>query len=130
MTIGRNNEAPAAYALTSTIRRLLDHLAESGMFSAKDLESISAELSKLAGVLTSSAPHSSPYLRTLLSKRLQKCQEMLKLLQARLDQVAESLLATHEKLVSLFRAISLFNTRARVCFNYHSDHACELMVAN
>ncbi|KAJ2903244.1 uncharacterized protein MKZ38_010196 [Zalerion maritima] len=113
MTVGRNNEAPAAYALTSTIRRLLDHLTEGDVYSAKDLDSISDEVEKLVDVVTSSAPHSSPYLMTLLSKRLEKCSSMLKILQSKLDRLAEPLMATHEKSISIFRSISLFNTRTR-----------------
>ena len=51
MTIGRNNEAPAAYALTSTIKRLLDHLTEVGLYSAKDLDHISATLQNLRQIV-------------------------------------------------------------------------------
>lgn len=115
MTIGRNNEAPAAYSLTSTIRRLLDHLKEGNIYSAKDLESISPEVEKLEKVVVSSSPHNSPFLVTLLSKRLGKCHSMLKALQDRLDLISDQLLGTYESLISLFRSISLFNTRTRVC---------------
>src|SRR5438034_2805162 len=69
MTIGRTNEAPAAYALTSTIKRLLDHLTESGLFSAKDLDSMSTTLATLEGVLKNANAQHSPYLVELLAKR-------------------------------------------------------------
>lgn len=114
MTIGRNNEAPAAYALTSTIKRLLDHLSEGNIYSAQDLGSISAEIDKLDAVVRSSAEHSSPYLMTLLSKRLETCQRLLANLQSKPDKIATPLLSVHENVISLFRSISLFNTRARV----------------
>src|SRR5689334_19283435 len=51
MTIGRTSEAPAAYSLTSTIKRLLDHLTEAGLFCAKDLESMSQTIGKLTSVM-------------------------------------------------------------------------------
>jgi hypothetical protein len=51
MTIGKNNEAPAAYALTSTIKRLLDHLTESKLYSAKDLDHVSQTLESLENII-------------------------------------------------------------------------------
>jgi hypothetical protein len=120
MTIGRNNEAPAAYALTSTIRRLLDHLAEAALFSAKDLESITETVEKLAVNLQkaesdkSSESGHSPYLITLLSKRLELCRASLQSLQKRVERLGEPLPAIHEKLISLLRSISWANTRSRV----------------
>jgi len=128
MTIGRNNEAPAAYALTSTIRRLLDHLAEADLFSAKDLESITETVEKLSANLKhaeadeSNESGHSPYLITLLSKRLDLCRMSLQALQKRLEKLDEPLPTIHEKLISLLRSISWANTRTRVWINLrHAD---------
>ncbi len=73
MTIGRNSEAPAAYALTSTIKRLLDHLSEANLYSAKDLDSMSKTLERLEGMVSKSGHNSSPYLTELLGKRVELC---------------------------------------------------------
>lgn len=115
MTIGRNNEAPAAYALTSTIRRLLDHLTEVDLFSSKDLESISHTVKKLAHNVKSTESDYSPYLITLLSKRLELCEKSLEHLQKRLDRLEDPLPKTYEKLISILRSMSLANTRTKVC---------------
>lgn len=115
MTIGRNNEAPAAYALTSTIRRLLDHLTEVDLFSSKDLESISHTVKKLAHNVKSTESDYSPYLITLLSKRLELCEKSLEQLQKRLDRLEDPLPKTYEKLISILRSMSLANTRTKVC---------------
>ncbi|PHH88441.1 hypothetical protein CDD83_7522 [Cordyceps sp. RAO-2017] len=119
LTIGRNNEAPATYALTSTVKRLLDHLTESDLYSAKDLESIYSTLAKLAENIStaqseeeSQAQH-SPFLLTLLLKRVELCQATLANLQKRLERVGEPLLAVHEKLISILRQISLANTKSK-----------------
>ncbi|KAF4582243.1 UPF0662 protein [Ophiocordyceps camponoti-floridani] len=118
LTIGRNNEAPATYALTSTIKRLLDHLDETNLYSAKDLESISATLKKLSDSISTAkdqgteARH-SPFLLTLLAKRIELCQATLGNLQKRLERIAEPLLATHERLICILRQISLANTKAK-----------------
>lgn len=114
MTIGRTSEAPAAYALTSTIRRLLDHLAEAELFSAKDLESMSETLQKISSVVRSTESRHSPYLVELLSNRLELCQRNLENLQRRLDHLGPPLPAIHEKLISILRSMSLANTRSKV----------------
>lgn len=122
-TIGRNNEAPAAYALTSTIKRLLDHLTEVDLYSAKDLNSISSTLERLSETIRQakkgggpdSSPHHSPYLLELVSKRVERCQQMTENLQKRLGRFGECLLDKHEKIISILRSISLANTKTNVC---------------
>lgn len=119
MTVGRTTEAPAAYALTSTIRRLLDHLAEANLFSAKDLESMSQTLDKLTENNASS--RHSPYLVELIAHRVEKCQASLQKLQQQLDGMAEPLVATHEKLISIIRTMAYANTRSRFNSKEHED---------
>jgi len=114
MTIGRNNEAPAAYALTSTIKRLLDHLTEVDLYSEKDLTHCSHTLAKLREIVKTAEPHYSPKLVTLLSNRIELCQASLTNLQNRLDRLGGDLPTIHEKLISILRSISLANTKAKV----------------
>ncbi|EEY14512.1 conserved hypothetical protein [Verticillium alfalfae VaMs.102] len=113
MTIGQNNSAPAAYALTATIKRLLDHLTEVDLFSAKDLESISETLNQLSRNIKHSSEYSSPYLITLLMNRLDLCKRSLASLQKRLGRLEDPLPKVHEKLISILRSISLANTRTK-----------------
>ena len=121
LTIGRNNEAPAAYALTSTIKRLLDHLTEADLYSAKDLESIRSTLKRLSQTVDEAIVgigrdhHHSPYLITLVTNRVKLCEELLANLETRLGRIAEPLLLAHEKLISILRCISLANTKSKVC---------------
>ena len=120
LTIGRNNEAPATYALTSTIKRLLDHLVEVDLYSAKDLGSIRSSLSGLCNSIQQASTNEStdnqhsPYMLTLLSNRLKLCNATLEKLETRLERIPESLLATHEKIISILRCISHANTKAKV----------------
>ena len=129
LTIGRNNEAPAAYALTSTIKRLLSHLTEADLYSAKDLQSIHSTLTRLGKSISQASEGAvgdkehSPYLLTLLSKRVELCQLTLTNLEKRLDRIAEPLLVKHEKLISILRSISLANTKSKVCsFTFRRVH--------
>ncbi len=114
MTIGRNNEAPAAYALTSTIKRLLDHLTEVDLYSAKDLVHVSSTLENLRVIVKNADGTYSPKLITLLSNRIEVCQALLSNLQNRLDRLGGELPTIHEKLISILRSISLANTRSKV----------------
>ncbi|RYP78395.1 hypothetical protein DL771_000580 [Monosporascus sp. 5C6A] len=121
MTIGRNNEAPAAYALTSTIRRLLDHLTEADLFSAKDLESMSHTLDHLSEIVhNASSNKSAPFLETLLANRISRCRASLNSLQQKLEEIAEPLRPTAEKLVSILRQMAGINTRSK--FNPKEIH--------
>jgi hypothetical protein len=116
MTIGRNNEAPAAYALTSTIKRLLDHLTEVDLYSAKDLTHVSHTLDNLREIVKNASPQYSPKLITLLSHRLDNCQASLLNLQNKLGRLDQDLQVIHEKLISILRSISLANTKTKVRF--------------
>jgi hypothetical protein len=118
LTIGRNNEAPAAYSLTSTIKRLLDHLIEADLYSAKDLESIGATLERLSHSVKQAATRTdgnqhSPVVITLVTKRVELCQALLQKLQERLKRLGEPVLETHERLVTILRSIALANTKSK-----------------
>lgn len=114
MTIGRNNEAPAAYALTSTIKRLLDHLTEADLFSAKDLDSMSHTLEHLSEIIHNPPTNeSSPWLETLIAKRIERCRASLTKLQKKVENIAEPLRPTAEKLVSILRQMAMINTKSK-----------------
>ena len=120
LTVGRNNEAPATYSLLSTIKRLLDHLTEAKLYSAKDLESIKTTLEEISTAISQaqtseeSKTKHSPYLLTLLAKKVELCQTMLETLRTQLGSIGTPLLAIHEKMISILRQISLANTKAKV----------------
>ncbi|KAL9640728.1 MAG: hypothetical protein Q9164_000123 [Protoblastenia rupestris] len=113
LTVGRNNEAPAVYSMTSTVRRLLDHLKEAAFFSAKDLESIGQTLSTMRVTLQRGKETHSPHLLTLLENRMNACQHLLAELRASLVDLSPALTPVHERLVSLLRSISAANTRSK-----------------
>jgi hypothetical protein len=120
LTIGRNNEAPATYAMTSTVKRLLDHLTEAELYSAKDLGSIQSTLEDLSKSIRDAASDPSPdkrhppYMLTLLENRVELCNSTLSRLQKRLQKLPGYLLEAHEKLISILRSISLANTKSKV----------------
>ncbi|KAL9126289.1 MAG: hypothetical protein Q9217_004638 [Psora testacea] len=113
LTIGRNNEAPAVYSMTSTVRRLLDHLKEAAFFSAKDLESIGHTLDTMHNTLQRGNETYSPHLLTLLENRINVCRNLLADLRASLADLSPALTPVHERLVSILRSISAANTRSK-----------------
>ncbi|CAF9931876.1 MAG: hypothetical protein HETSPECPRED_008206 [Heterodermia speciosa] len=113
LTIGRNSEAPAVYSMTSTIRRLLDHLKEAAFFTAKDLESIGQRLDDMQETLQRGKETHSPHLLTLLANQLTTCRGILEQLRISLAGLSPELTPTHERLVSILRSISAANTRTK-----------------
>ncbi|MCJ1340111.1 hypothetical protein MMC09_005405 [Bachmanniomyces sp. S44760] len=113
LTIGRNNEAPAVYSMTSTIRRLLDHLREVSFFSAKDLESLNHTFDDMRETVTRGKNTYSPHLVTLLENRLTSCQKIVDELQATLATLSPDLTPIHQRLISILRSISAANTRMK-----------------
>ncbi|POS85353.1 hypothetical protein EPUL_000705 [Erysiphe pulchra] len=111
MTAGRNNEAPAVYALLSTIKRLLNHLIEADLYSNKDLVHISVTLDRLREVVKKAHGSYSEKLTTLLTSRIDFCQSCLTKLRVRLAQIHEDLHPIYENLICISRLISSANTR-------------------
>ncbi|CAG8983060.1 hypothetical protein HYALB_00006088 [Hymenoscyphus albidus] len=112
MTIGKNNEAPAAYALTSTIKRLLDHLTEVNLYTEKDTAHCSTVLEKLREIVKTDSTHEPNFLK-LLSNRIEVCQLALTNLQNRAPRLGGDLPAIHEKLISIMRSMSSANTKTK-----------------
>ncbi|KAL9016875.1 MAG: hypothetical protein Q9185_005792 [Variospora sp. 1 TL-2023] len=113
LTIGRNNEAPAVYSMTSTIKRLLDHLKEAAFYSPKDLESISQKLDSMGEIIKLGKATHSPHLLKLLENRLNRCRHLLAELQSSLADLSPQLIPVYERLVSILRSISAANTRQK-----------------
>lgn len=114
LTIGRNAEAPAAYSVASTIKRLLDHLKEAGFFSGKDLASIAQELDKIQASVERGRSCHNPAILKLLETRVKNCKLELAELQASLSHLSDELRPTHEKLVSILRTLSGLNMKPKV----------------
>ncbi|KAL8957284.1 MAG: hypothetical protein Q9193_005401 [Seirophora villosa] len=114
LTIGRNNEAPAVYSMTSTIKRLLDHLKEAAFYSPKDLESLSQKLASMQETLKRGKASHSPHLLKLLENRLDTCRHLLSELQSSLADLSPQLIPVYERLVSILRSVSAANTRQKV----------------
>ena len=114
MTIGRNNEAPATYAISSIMKRLLDHLTEAGFYSYKDLMSMERQMQVIYECVKRGQEKYSPHIITLLSDRLDYSQRVLDNLKSRIPKLCQALSPEYEKLVSILRSLAAANTRSCV----------------
>jgi len=126
MTTGRNNEAPAAFAMTSTTRRILDRLMEvRGMCSMTDLKCIAEILSRLDDIVQDTegcneegaACQKSPYVVALLQDRLEQQWEDVQKLHEILSTYQGDLAEVHERLIAVLRKLASENTRSKVRFS-------------
>ncbi|ETN46263.1 uncharacterized protein HMPREF1541_00447 [Cyphellophora europaea CBS 101466] len=122
MAVGRNNEAPGIYAVTSTITRLCEHLKEAAFYSKKDLDSLEHTINKMEETLSHSHEKYSPYLLTRVQYRLEICRTLLKELRDFLSTLSPEMMPIWERLVALLRSIAALNTRSK----YNSKDLHEL----
>lgn len=113
MAVGRNNEAPALYSMTSNITRLCDHLKECAFYSTRDLESLDNTLQNMRRTVEKDNDKYSPYLLTRITYRIEVCEKMLQELRDFLSTLSEPMVPTWEKLVSILRALAALNTRSK-----------------
>ncbi|KAI9754711.1 MAG: hypothetical protein M1815_005471 [Lichina confinis] len=111
LSTGQNSEAPAVYAATSTIKRLLDHLVEAAFYGPQDLESGLHTLDRIDDVVRKGRDTYSPHVLTLLEARVQTCRKILSQLQRAIADISPQLLPIYEKLISILRSVSAANTR-------------------
>lgn len=113
MTIGRNNEAPALYSMTSNITRLCDHLKEAAFYSPRDLDSLDDTLKKMRKTLAKAEGQYSPDLITRIEYRIEVCEKLLRELRDFLSTLSPPMVPVWDKLVSLLRALAALNTRSK-----------------
>ncbi|KAK9237959.1 hypothetical protein V1525DRAFT_450087 [Lipomyces kononenkoae] len=104
LTVGVRS-APATYASLTTVKRLLDHLKESRVYSNNDLVPIEDRLNEIKGIVERDAVSESPEIIQLIRSKISVCESELKELQDSLAVVSQELLPTLQKLVSIRRQI-------------------------
>lgn len=109
MTIGRNNEVPVAYALTSTIIRLLDHLTEAELFTRKDLESLTNTLDRITNMVEHGK--TEPFVDNMIMNRVRRCRTSLNNLKAKVDAIDPVLRPTIDQVVQILRQMAVVATR-------------------
>ncbi|KAJ8102637.1 hypothetical protein POJ06DRAFT_245191 [Lipomyces tetrasporus] len=112
LTVGVRS-APATYASLTTVKRLLDHLKESRVYSNNDLAPIDDRLNEIKGIVERDADSESPEIIQLIRAKISVCETELKELQDSLAVVSHELLPTLQKLVSIRRQIVSVGSRPK-----------------
>ncbi|KAH8155892.1 uncharacterized protein LAJ45_00904 [Morchella importuna] len=105
LTVGRNNEPPAVYAPSVIIKRLLEHLNESGNFSRKDLVPLQRTLINMRENIEQGRPLYNSLIISMLESQVCASERSLKELKKRLEPIPSELESLLERLVSLRRSI-------------------------
>ena len=95
-------------------QRLLDHLQEAKLFTAKDLVSIFETLDSMRETLARGKERHSPHLLKLLQNRINNCEKLLEDLKAHVASISPEIVPIQEKLISILRSMAAANTRSKV----------------
>ncbi|SCZ87484.1 BZ3500_MvSof-1268-A1-R1_Chr2-2g04950 [Microbotryum saponariae] len=121
LTIGKSRESPATYSQLATMKRLLSHLTESGVFTEADLKPFQKRLLELKEIIvTGCDSDASPEegkreegLTRLLMNKWNDCDRMLQSLVASLSQLSPELAPVHQRLITLRRLLASIAARPR-----------------
>ncbi|KAK7206238.1 hypothetical protein BZA70DRAFT_128058 [Myxozyma melibiosi] len=105
LTIGLTRTAPATYASLTTVKRLLDHLHESRVYSENDLKPIQDRLNEIKGIIERDDPTESSEIIQLIRAKASVCEHSLRELFDSLAVVSPELAPILQKLVSIRRQI-------------------------
>ncbi|PCH44285.1 hypothetical protein WOLCODRAFT_138918 [Wolfiporia cocos MD-104 SS10] len=107
LTIGRTRECPATYSQLASMRQILEHMDESGVYNESDLAPFHRRLAELRGIVRSDADsgkHPAAMI-SLLERQLNECEGVLERLQESLAILSPELVPIHERLVNIRRQL-------------------------
>ncbi|KAH9852129.1 hypothetical protein C2E23DRAFT_886000 [Lenzites betulinus] len=107
LTIGRTRECPATYSQIASMRQILIHMDESGIYNESDLNPFHRRLTELRNILQhdmESGKH-PPAMTKLLERQLNECDNLLLKLQDSLSVLSPELIPIHERLVNIRRQL-------------------------
>ncbi|KAK4046834.1 hypothetical protein OIV83_005831 [Microbotryomycetes sp. JL201] len=125
LRIGKSRESPATFCQLSTMKRLLTHLNESGIYTEADLKPYQARLAELKGIIVEGrTPEDAEdaaqeeALRKLLLSKWAICgkpypDRLLKKLVGSLSSMSTELAPLHQRLITLRRLLASIAARPR-----------------
>jgi hypothetical protein len=96
-------------------QQLLDHLAESGIYTEGDLQPFSSRLGELRAIIRKDAEQGKhpPQLTKLMMRKLEGCEKVLKTLQGTLSVLSVELVPIHQRLVTVRRQIAAASVKPK-----------------
>ncbi|KAI0731195.1 hypothetical protein C8Q76DRAFT_612641 [Earliella scabrosa] len=132
LTIGRTRECPATYSQIASMRQILDHMDESGVYNESDLAPFHRRLAELRNIVQhdmESGKH-PPAMTKLLERQLNECDNLLRKLQDSLSVLSPELIPIHGRLVNIRRqlvALAAKETAREVALaNAHAERVEDL----
>ncbi|KNZ55097.1 hypothetical protein VP01_276g17 [Puccinia sorghi] len=129
LTIGKSRESPAAYCQLATMKQLLDHMDESGVYTETDLKPFQSRLDELKVIIirdedkeiaakkeaeVDGVPDEELHpegLTKLLLRKWEECNKMLKSLLASLSVLSVELVPIHQRLITIRRQLAAMAAR-------------------
>ncbi|KAI0080140.1 hypothetical protein K474DRAFT_1638137 [Panus rudis PR-1116 ss-1] len=107
LTIGKTRECPATYCQIASMRQILDHMNESGVYNESDLAPFHRRLNELRQIVQADAESGKhpKAMTTLLERQLNECDKILRSLQDSLSVLSPELIPIHERLVNIRRQL-------------------------
>ncbi|CAL1714834.1 unnamed protein product [Somion occarium] len=107
LTIGKTRECPATYSQIASMRQILDHMNESGIYNESDLAPFHRRLAELRHIVQADAESGKHprAMTTLLERQLTECDKILRSLQESLGDLSPELIPIHERLVNIRRQL-------------------------
>ncbi|CAO1617232.1 unnamed protein product [Parajaminaea phylloscopi] len=115
LTIGKSRETPATFSQLASMKQLLGHMAESGIYTEADLQPFEKRLAELRDIIrrdTEQGKHPAQ-LTKLMMRKLDGCHKVLQQLQGTLSVLSVELVPIHQKLVSIRRQIAAAAARPK-----------------
>ncbi|EGG08346.1 uncharacterized protein MELLADRAFT_105138 [Melampsora larici-populina 98AG31] len=129
LTIGKSRESPATYCQLSTMKQLLDHMNQSGVYTETDLMPFQTRLDELKAIIirdedkeiaakkeaeVDGVPDDELHpegLTKLLLRKWDDCTRMLKSLLASLSVLSFELVPIHQRLITIRRQLAALAAR-------------------
>jgi len=116
LTIGKTKECPATYSQIASMRQILDHMNESGVYNEADLDPFHQRLGELRQIIQSdveSGKHPLAMIK-LLERQLNECDTVLSTLQDSLSVISPELIPIHERLVNIRRQLVALAAKEKI----------------
>ncbi|GAA5835980.1 hypothetical protein JCM5353_002206 [Sporobolomyces roseus] len=131
LRIGKSRESPATFCQLGTMKRLLTHLNESGIYTSADLKPYQSRLSELKSIIKEGDPQNKMdkeerrgtveecdeelereiAMTKLMYDKWDACDKMVRKLSTSLSQLSPELYPLHQRLITLRRSLASIAAR-------------------
>ncbi|KAG0699940.1 hypothetical protein DFH29DRAFT_1057516, partial [Suillus ampliporus] len=107
LTLGRTKECPAVYSQLASMRQILSHMEESGVYNESDVPPFYRRLCELRSIVqqdAQSSKHPEAMIK-LLERQFNECDVIVRSLQDSVSVLSAELVPIHERLVTIRRQL-------------------------